>query len=263
MSNYYEIVTAFNQTVESLGEIAVVESDESRNRVIRAQQVVQKYVGSIKGKDVLDVGCSIGLNAVTSAKLGANVIGIDRYIFPEAGDNAFRIERPQLEHVQDVWRDVGAKLVFGDIEQQLPFENESFDVVTCHAVIEHLSGSHKHLFGEMKRVLRPGGYLVVSTPNLTYIAKRVRMLFGRSPNWDIKDFFNSEKAFIGHVREFTYDELRTMFEMSGLNVIHASAYPTYFKRKWLKDRRALRVVYYLLSFLGRGLGDHCFIVVVK
>lgn len=56
------------------------------------------------------------------------------------------------------------RLVLGSADV-LPFEEGSFDLVTCNMVVEHFSDPGK-AFSEMSRVLAPGGYLIVHTPNL-------------------------------------------------------------------------------------------------
>ena len=48
---------------------------------------------------------------------------------------------------------------------ELPFETNSFDIVTFREVIEHVEDEQKAL-REIKRVLRPNGYLLITTPNL-------------------------------------------------------------------------------------------------
>jgi 2-polyprenyl-3-methyl-5-hydroxy-6-metoxy-1,4-benzoquinol methylase len=48
---------------------------------------------------------------------------------------------------------------------QIPFPDESFEVVTLFDVLEHLTQPHRQL-GELRRVLRPGGRLIFQTPNL-------------------------------------------------------------------------------------------------
>lgn len=54
----------------------------------------------------------------------------------------------------------------------LPYEDGSFDIVNCMEVIEHIPGSQsERVVSEMSRVLRPGGILMISTPN--YPIKRV------------------------------------------------------------------------------------------
>ena len=60
----------------------------------------------------------------------------------------------------------------------LPYPNESFDLVTCTEVIEHLE-HFRSAFREISRVLRPGGIFVVSTPNVLNLRSRLRyLLFG-------------------------------------------------------------------------------------
>ncbi|MGZ5024645.1 MAG: class I SAM-dependent methyltransferase, partial [Chthoniobacterales bacterium] len=58
----------------------------------------------------------------------------------------------------------------------LPYPNESFDLVTCTEVIEHLENFRPAL-REISRVLRPGGVFVVSTPNVLNLRSRLRYLF--------------------------------------------------------------------------------------
>ena len=60
----------------------------------------------------------------------------------------------------------------------LPYPDASFDLVTCTEVIEHLE-HYRAALREMARVLRPGGVLVVSTPNVLNLRSRLRyLLFG-------------------------------------------------------------------------------------
>ena len=53
----------------------------------------------------------------------------------------------------------------GDLNEPLPFEEDSFDAVVANQVLEHLHNTDLFIT-EIYRVLRPGGYAVVSTPNL-------------------------------------------------------------------------------------------------
>jgi len=60
--------------------------------------------------------------------------------------------------------------------EPLPYEDASFDLVTCTEVIEHLEHFRSAL-REMARVLRPGGFLVITTPNVLNLRSRLRYLF--------------------------------------------------------------------------------------
>ena len=62
--------------------------------------------------------------------------------------------------------------------QPLPYPDAAFDLVTCTEVIEHIE-HYRETLREIHRVLRPGGVLVVTTPNILNLTSRVRfLLFG-------------------------------------------------------------------------------------
>ena len=104
-----------------------------------------------RGKDVLDAGCGVGYGIGILASCGAkSITGID--VSAEAVEEATAGFGAQAEAV-----------VEGTLAE-LPFDDASFDLVLCFEVIEHLEDADKAL-GELRRVLRPDGVLIVSTPN--------------------------------------------------------------------------------------------------
>jgi SAM-dependent methyltransferase len=64
-----------------------------------------------------------------------------------------------------------ATLVAGSAEK-LPFANVSMDVVACFQVLEHLRQPDLAI-GEINRVLKPGGYACIATPNLDCLSRRI------------------------------------------------------------------------------------------
>ena len=60
--------------------------------------------------------------------------------------------------------------------QRLPYDDDSFDLVTFTEVVEHLE-NHHDVCREIRRVLRPGGLLIVTTPNILNLKSRLRFLF--------------------------------------------------------------------------------------
>jgi 2-polyprenyl-6-hydroxyphenyl methylase/3-demethylubiquinone-9 3-methyltransferase len=98
---------------------------------------------------VLDVGCGEGHFAAALARAGAQVVAIDVAAEP--------LRRARARHPQ-----LDLRLV--EPEAPLPLEDSSFDVVWAGETIEHVADTARWL-SELRRVLRSGGLLLLSTPN--------------------------------------------------------------------------------------------------
>jgi SAM-dependent methyltransferase len=123
------------------------------------------------GDLILDVACGVGFGLRMLECAGAQVIGID---YDAAA--LCSIGAPRL-----ACADAG----------RLPMKSASVDHVTSMETIEHVPDA-RALLAEVRRVLRPGGYLILSTPNRA---------FGPPERHTANPF---------HVREFTADELRQL-----------------------------------------------------
>jgi 2-polyprenyl-3-methyl-5-hydroxy-6-metoxy-1,4-benzoquinol methylase len=110
--------------------------------------------------DILDVGCGSGINSAALAAKGHRLHGVD---LSEAGIEKYRR------------RGFDGRVC--DIESGLDYPDASFDLVFCSEVIEHMT-SPEILAAEMSRVLKPGGLLVLSTPNSAFWLYRVLGVFG-------------------------------------------------------------------------------------
>ena len=118
-----------------------------------------------RGRRVLDLGCRSG--AFTLHFLDGNeVVGLD-------------VDRAALAKAAEL----GIETVVGDVEDPLPFPDESFDAVVVGELLEHLRFPDA-LVAEARRVLRPGGVLVGSVPNAFRLQSRLRFLRGRAPEDD-------------------------------------------------------------------------------
>ncbi|HEX3455893.1 MAG TPA: class I SAM-dependent methyltransferase [Gaiellaceae bacterium] len=117
------------------------------------------------GLQILDLGCRDG--ALSTAYLEGNqVIGVD-------------VDRAALAKAEER----GLETAWADVDEPLPFPNESFDVVVTAEVLEHLRLPERAL-AEAMRVLRPGGLLVGSVPNCFRLKSRLRFLLGQPPEND-------------------------------------------------------------------------------
>jgi len=99
-------------------------------------------------------------------------------------------------------------------------------LVNCNDMIEHLHTSPQLMLQEAKRVLRRGGALIMTTPNLAALHNRLLLLFGGSVHHSIKDWFHSptwkRPPFTGHIREYTPREMSYMLKESGFNELSVS-----------------------------------------
>lgn len=111
---------------------------------------VVRRAGIVKGQSVLDVGCGTGVVALTAARLGAQVTGLD--LTPELIIRAK--QNAALMRLDVRWRE-------GDVES-LPFEDGEFDCVVSQ--FGHMFAPRPEVaVTEMLRVLRPGGTLAFAT----------------------------------------------------------------------------------------------------
>ena len=153
------------------------------------------WASRIVGRDTLDVACGTGFGSRVLAHR-ARVSGVDRE--PEA----IAIARSRVD---------GAFLV-ADVPP-IPFADRAFDFVVCFETIEHISDDREFL-REVRRVLRPDGLLLISTPN-----KDISSVNGEPVNpW--------------HVREYTLDSLVELLGSAGLTVreVYVQSFPPRIRR---------------------------------
>jgi 2-polyprenyl-3-methyl-5-hydroxy-6-metoxy-1,4-benzoquinol methylase len=155
---------------------------------------------------LLDLGCYDG-QFITSIASG-RVVGID-------------VSHPALKAAARR----GLQCVRAQVEEGLPFASASFATVVAAEVIEHVFDT-QHLVQECARVLKPDGWLAITTPNLVALSGRAQLLLGRSPH-NVE--FDASPGTSGHIRYFTFDTLEALLVRAGLrplgrwtNVAHFS-----------------------------------------
>jgi GT2 family glycosyltransferase/SAM-dependent methyltransferase/glycosyltransferase involved in cell wall biosynthesis len=127
-----------------------------------------------KGKSVLDLACGEGYGTALLAQVAELAIGVD-------------IDAPTISHARQNYYYQNLKFLVGSCES-IPLPDQSVELVTSFETIEH-HDKHEEMMQEIKRVLKPGGLLVISSPN-------------RSVYSDEANFVNEF-----HVKELYYDEL--------------------------------------------------------
>jgi len=101
-----------------------------------------------RGRDVLEAGCGIATDGINFARAGARYVGID------LSSSALELARKRFE-----MEGQSGRFVLGSVTE-LPFADESFDLVYSCGVIHHVPDTQAAV-AEFRRVLRPGGRAVV------------------------------------------------------------------------------------------------------
>lgn len=120
-----------------------------------------------KGEKILDVGCEVGAMMVYTGLMGAEVSGVD--IDPDSVKKAnLYLEKYGIK----------GRAIAGDA-RNLEFPDNSFDKVVSSDFLEHMkSEDNIRVLEEIRRVVKPGGIIVIKTPNLAYLkcSRRFKML---------------------------------------------------------------------------------------
>ena len=167
--------------------------------------LVRKLVGE-KGA-VVDVGGAVSLFSPGCAALGMRAVLID-----DQFDDPYNREigAAKRETVARVIRPLGVMVMRRDIGADgVGIPPESVDAFFSYGVLEHLNRSPKASLHEMWKGLRPGGALVIGTPNCANVRKRFSAVLGHT-RWSSMDDWYERPVFRGHVREPSVGDLRYM-----------------------------------------------------
>jgi ubiquinone/menaquinone biosynthesis C-methylase UbiE len=103
----------------------------------------------VTGKDVLDIASGEGFGSYTLSRFARSVVGVD-------------IDKSSVEHALSRYKEPKLDFRSGSCSQ-IPLEDRSVDVVVSFETIEH-HDEHERMMQEVRRVLRPGGVLIISSP---------------------------------------------------------------------------------------------------
>lgn len=210
---------------------------------------VKKYIldnkNQFHNKTIVDFPAGNGISTRLLIEIGAKPIPLD--LFPEY------FEVP----------DIICKRA--NIRQGLPLEDKSADAFICQEGIEHFSDQYGALI-EFNRVLKPGGILLVTTPNYSNIRSKISYLLSESerfnntmpPNeldsiWMSKQEITHE-IYFGHIFLIGIQKLRTLARLSGFRIkkvyftrlkttsllLFPLIYPFIYFSNWISYRKNLR-----------------------
>ena len=189
-----------NERVEQESQNYIFENVNRKYNQNRPQyRLAFDLLEKIRGKTALDLGCGVGEFSDILKNGGYKVFCVD-------GIKRF------VEGVRE--RGFAAYLV--DLEREkLPFGENTFDLVVSLEVIEHIWNTN-HFLEQILRVLKPQGYIIISTPNYDYYKFRMTHLVGKFDQFTYnrrhKKFYN-----IKSFREEIKDKFEIVDHISRLN----------------------------------------------
>jgi ubiquinone/menaquinone biosynthesis C-methylase UbiE len=114
---------------------------------IARYEFAARFVG---GKKVLDIACGAGYGSAMISEAAKEVIGVD-------------LDKKSIEQARANYKKANLSFISAPAEK-IPFPDQYFDMVVSFETIEHLDNDRIFL-SEIKRVLKKGGELIISTPN--------------------------------------------------------------------------------------------------
>jgi SAM-dependent methyltransferase len=160
-------------------------------RRLEVLKLVERYCR--RGSLVLDLGAQPFIASCALRRMGYEVVAFDVEPEPYVG----------------VAESCGVKVVRCDLERD-DLGVAGADCAVFSEVLEHLHYYYAPaVLAKISRALKPGGVLVLTTPNVASLFRRLRLLLGRQP------------VYRYHVREYTMGEVVSMVEAAGFRVVEA------------------------------------------
>jgi len=182
----------------------------------RKMKIVLGLFSEHKNGKILDIGCGDGV--ITSMLKN----------FTKA--NAYGIDISKSAVLKAKKRGIVAKVV--DIDRdKFPFKKNTFDAIFCGDVIEHVYDTER-LLENVNRALKPGGYVVISVPNIASWYNRGFLLLGYMPIWiesSLKTYTGNPliKDGMGHIHAFTKRSLIELLHLKGFYVESSMGSPVF------------------------------------
>ena len=192
-----------------------VKSDHLPNETLESIEPLLR-----KAKRLLDIGCGDGSIVEMAIDKYEEIHGCDISLNALSGT-----------------RDMGIFSVCADLNEGLvPYKDDSFECVTALEFLEHIINPLR-ILEDIKRVLKPSGRLILTTPNIRYFRNLHTLIFnGSFPHTTMDDFVWGG----GHLHYFTRKDLSFLLSEAGFKRINFYVNERQFSRSW--KRRFIRAI---------------------
>ncbi len=166
-----------------------------------SHSIILRWLGYGRDRRLLDVGAADGLLSRELTVSGWRVTAIE-------GDPA--LAQAGARHCE--------RMITANLDREIPDCGGPFDVIVYGDVLEHLMDPLRVLV-ELDRSLTPGGFVIISVPNIAHLWIRLLLLVGRF------DYLDRGILDHSHLRFFTERSLRAMVADAGLDITCFTATP--------------------------------------
>ncbi len=170
----------------------------------------------------------------------------------------FNLDLPKVDtaHVNLVDKEMSVDCFRINFEEEpIPAEDSSFDVVLCSEVIEHMEVDPMRLMYEINRVLKPGGVLILTTPNVVSSWAITKVLRGLEPYFYMQ--YRKAGELYRHNYEYSVHSIAAVIQGAGFegNIWTEDT----FEEPNMNDVKKVRTLGYTLDHIG----DNIFVVAKK
>jgi 2-polyprenyl-3-methyl-5-hydroxy-6-metoxy-1,4-benzoquinol methylase len=190
--------------------------NEARTRLI-LNDILVRFTPS-RQAHVFDIGCFNGYFSLILDRLGYRVTATDSC---------------ELEDRTNLFKKTDIEFLYSNLNELSPFRHiapGSFDVVVMGEVIEHVVNHPLGLMRSVAEIVRPGGLLILTTPNPSTVMNAARVLLDKSSLWGTSEFIEEPKFKDGklisyggiHYREYRTEEVLHLLGISGFSIERVS-----------------------------------------
>ncbi|HXE43220.1 MAG TPA: methyltransferase domain-containing protein, partial [Candidatus Baltobacteraceae bacterium] len=155
-------------------------------------------------------------------------------------------------------------------KHRLPFADNQFDIISCWETMEHFNFNPVGFICDLRRILKPGGKIFLTVPNMAELENRIKLLRGKSIGTPVENygrFYNyaGEERFLGfHWREYTLSELDYLLREEKFSVVSKAHLLTFQNASHLSLPRKIKRLGAKMIFAAfPATGNVCAVVAQK